>query len=329
MPRHVSTWTPAAYEVPSGSDEWVELYDAVMSKTYYWNRRTNSTVWKAPVTSSGTVHRMRGGSGTFGTGLLPVRMSSLLFLLADGLRGEGLGIPSHHHGCRFSCCFVEGDMEWDWLFLVAGRRAWCRRVLERLASSGCCPSNVVLANNVSCRGRGRLCNHGRLCKWTMWEISRSVSSTADTCSCQSTAPCTWLVLLVTMRFALSSLIRRQARHFGRRGCGRARRRPRQWHVHQVWVRFVVLVVLVRMSCRDRLPRRTVTVFGLPRGTLRVCSRPCLLTTVSQRSWQRTVQSLASSSFTPTYLCFQERMVQSPESTKCILGSTRPSCCNGR
>ena len=48
MPRHVSSWTPAAYEVPSGSDEWVELYDAVTSKTKNWNRRTNSTVWKAP-----------------------------------------------------------------------------------------------------------------------------------------------------------------------------------------------------------------------------------------------------------------------------------------
>ena len=45
MPRDVSSWTPAAYEVPSGSDEWVELYDAVKSKTYYWNRRTHATSW--------------------------------------------------------------------------------------------------------------------------------------------------------------------------------------------------------------------------------------------------------------------------------------------
>ena len=42
----------------------------------------------------------------------------------------------------------------------------------------------------------------------------------------------WLVFVV---------VRGQAQdfqHFGRRGCGRASRRPRQWHVHQVWIRFV-------------------------------------------------------------------------------------------
>ena len=43
-----SSWTPAGYEAPSGSDEWVELYDDVKSKTYCWNRRTNSTAWVAP-----------------------------------------------------------------------------------------------------------------------------------------------------------------------------------------------------------------------------------------------------------------------------------------
>ena len=31
---------------------------------------------------------------------MSVLMTSHLFLLADGSRGEGLGIPSHHHGCH-------------------------------------------------------------------------------------------------------------------------------------------------------------------------------------------------------------------------------------
>ena len=48
VPPHSSSWTPAAYETPSGSEEWVELYDDVKSKAYYWNRRTNSTAWVAP-----------------------------------------------------------------------------------------------------------------------------------------------------------------------------------------------------------------------------------------------------------------------------------------
>ena len=42
MPRHVSSWTPAACEV------WVELFDAVKRKTYCWNRRSHRTVWTAP-----------------------------------------------------------------------------------------------------------------------------------------------------------------------------------------------------------------------------------------------------------------------------------------
>ena len=38
---------PPASE-PADNVEWVELYDNVKSKTYYWNRRTNSTAWVAP-----------------------------------------------------------------------------------------------------------------------------------------------------------------------------------------------------------------------------------------------------------------------------------------
>ena len=35
MPWHVSSWTLAPHEVPSGSDEWVEFNDAVNSKTCF------------------------------------------------------------------------------------------------------------------------------------------------------------------------------------------------------------------------------------------------------------------------------------------------------
>ena len=48
LPREVSSWTPAAYVAPSGSDEWVELYDDVKSKTFYWNRRTRLSSWLPP-----------------------------------------------------------------------------------------------------------------------------------------------------------------------------------------------------------------------------------------------------------------------------------------
>ena len=48
VPPHSSSWTPAAYEAPSGWDEWVELYDDVKSKTYYWNRRTRLSSWLPP-----------------------------------------------------------------------------------------------------------------------------------------------------------------------------------------------------------------------------------------------------------------------------------------
>ena len=59
LPREVSSWTPAAYVAPSGSDEWVELYDDVKSKTLYWNRRTRLSSWLPPegvtVVSVGTM----------------------------------------------------------------------------------------------------------------------------------------------------------------------------------------------------------------------------------------------------------------------------------
>ena len=48
LPREVSSWTPAAYVAPMpDSIEWVELSDA-SGRTYFWNRRSQATVWKTP-----------------------------------------------------------------------------------------------------------------------------------------------------------------------------------------------------------------------------------------------------------------------------------------
>ena len=102
MPPHSSSWTPAAYEASSGSDVWVELYDDVKSKTYYWNRRTRLSSWLPPEGIKVVWVGMRdteGRSTTDTTKHVPVLGSFLLFLLADGLRGEGLGTPSPHLGC--------------------------------------------------------------------------------------------------------------------------------------------------------------------------------------------------------------------------------------
>ena len=66
--------------------------------------------------SSGSARRTQWVCCTTGTGSpVPVRMTSLLFLLADGLRGEGLGIPSPLHGCHLwqddvlVCCSYGGE----------------------------------------------------------------------------------------------------------------------------------------------------------------------------------------------------------------------------
>ena len=46
LPPHSSSWTAAAQL--EDSVEWVRLRDKIAGKTYFWNRRTNSTVWRAP-----------------------------------------------------------------------------------------------------------------------------------------------------------------------------------------------------------------------------------------------------------------------------------------
>ena len=85
LPPHSSSWTAAAQL--EDSVEWVRLRDKIAGKTYFWNRRTNSTVWRAlqlVSRSCGTAKRMRReGSGT-GTGTrVSPRLSSLLFLLSE------------------------------------------------------------------------------------------------------------------------------------------------------------------------------------------------------------------------------------------------------
>ena len=51
VPASASPSTPAAQlEVAPLPDsiEWVQLREHYAGKTYYWNRRTDSTVWQAP-----------------------------------------------------------------------------------------------------------------------------------------------------------------------------------------------------------------------------------------------------------------------------------------
>ena len=51
VPSSVSSSTPAAQLVVEPvpvSSEWVQLRDGDAGKTYYWNRRTNQTVWQPP-----------------------------------------------------------------------------------------------------------------------------------------------------------------------------------------------------------------------------------------------------------------------------------------
>ena len=106
--------------MPSGSDEWVDLYDAVKSKTYNWNRRSHRTVWTAPagveVVWVGAQDE-EGGPATGTRLLVPVGMTFLLFLLGDGRRGEGLGIPSPLLGCHCVPVFMQPGFQQSLLFM--------------------------------------------------------------------------------------------------------------------------------------------------------------------------------------------------------------------
>ena len=48
MHAHSISSTPAAYEDPRNSVEWVQFSDDVTSQTYYWNGRARRSVWKPP-----------------------------------------------------------------------------------------------------------------------------------------------------------------------------------------------------------------------------------------------------------------------------------------
>ena len=83
--------------------------------------------------SSGSASGTLRGRSTTGTGKhVPVLGTSLLFLLADGLRSEGLGIPSPHLGChsrRRQRRHVQGWCCWSLplraVLLPVGARARC------------------------------------------------------------------------------------------------------------------------------------------------------------------------------------------------------------
>ena len=45
---HIKWFVPASKWTPTGSDVWVMMRVGETDKSYYWNRRTNSTAWDAP-----------------------------------------------------------------------------------------------------------------------------------------------------------------------------------------------------------------------------------------------------------------------------------------
>ena len=55
--EHVSSSTLSAQQMAragepvnsGGSDVWVRLHDGETDQSYYWNRRTSETAWRAPL----------------------------------------------------------------------------------------------------------------------------------------------------------------------------------------------------------------------------------------------------------------------------------------
>ena len=84
------------------STEWVLFRATATDRPFYWNRRTNATAWKPPpgINVVWVGEKLEGEESGTGTRLpVPVHMTSLLCLLSEALRGEGLGIPSPLPGC--------------------------------------------------------------------------------------------------------------------------------------------------------------------------------------------------------------------------------------
>ena len=74
-----------------GSDEWVLMRTLDIGKSYHWNRRTRSSSWSPPEGIT-VVWVVKGYTCQY--------VYTLRCLLGDGLRGEGLGIPSPLLGCH-------------------------------------------------------------------------------------------------------------------------------------------------------------------------------------------------------------------------------------
>ena len=86
-----------------GSDEWVLMRTPDIGKSYYWNRRTRLSSWSPPEGITVVWVGTRDEEGVFSTGTgihVSVRIHSFRCFLGDGLRGEGLGIPSPLLGCH-------------------------------------------------------------------------------------------------------------------------------------------------------------------------------------------------------------------------------------
>ena len=86
MPRHVSSWIPAACGETTGSDEWVQFSRG--GKPFFWNRRSHETFWTPPEGVK-VVWIGEPAAGGFGIGTrkrVSVLMISHRFLLTDWFR---------------------------------------------------------------------------------------------------------------------------------------------------------------------------------------------------------------------------------------------------
>ena len=111
----VSTTSPGPVHVDvhlPDSAEWVELCNAT-GRTYFWNRRSQATVWKSPpgVRWSASARGRRRVMLLAKTHPCQSVTLSLLCLLSEAHRGEGLGISSPLLGCHLwqtcsvsACC---------------------------------------------------------------------------------------------------------------------------------------------------------------------------------------------------------------------------------
>ena len=129
---HVSSSTLSAHQMAragepvdsDGSIVWVRMHDGDTDQPYYWNRRTCETTWQVSRSSGSTRGVQEGVCGTGTRSLVSLHENSLRCLLGDGLRCEGLGIPSLLLGCHFwrscsvSCCCLRSMLDLDFFWEV-------------------------------------------------------------------------------------------------------------------------------------------------------------------------------------------------------------------